>query len=181
MKLSRDEIIEKTIVYANQYGWAKTSVREISKEIGYSTIKIYSEFGDKDQLLQEIQKKGFRLLRDEYVMATLSKENPEEQLIEICLAHYRFALKHSRYYELMFSQNNSLCKSISPEILTQAAEPVKSVIGKIASSKNIVHFLHWFSLVHGFYEVAHKNLSKKEKEAEKVLEDIIHNFIKGIK
>jgi len=181
MKLSRDEIIDKTIMYANQHGWGKTSVREISKEIGYSTIKIYSEFGDKAQLLQEIQKRGFRLLRDDYVKATLSKENPEDQLIEICLAHYHFALKHARYYELMFTHNDSLCKSISPDVLTQSAEPVRNVIEKITASKNITHFLHWFSLVHGFYEVAHKNLSKKGKDAEHVLEDIIRNFIKGIK
>jgi hypothetical protein len=121
------------------------------------------------------------LLRDEYIKASTLKENAEEQLVEICLAHYRFALKYSSYYELMFTHNDALCKSISPNELTQAAEPVRKVIDQINPSKSMVNFLHWFSLVHGFYEVTHQNLSKKGSEAEKLLEEIIRNFIKGIK
>ncbi len=180
MKFTREEILDKTIQYATKNGWNKTSVREISKEIGYSTIKIYSEFGDKDKLLQEIQKRGFRLLRDEYVKAAILKESAEDQLVEICLAHYRFALKHARYYELMFTHNDALCKSISPNELTQAAEPVRKVIDQINPRKSMTNFLHWFSLVHGFYEVTHQNLSKKGSEAEKLLEEIVRDFIKGI-
>lgn len=181
MKLNRDDLLEKTIKYATENGWHKTSVREISKEIGYSTIKIYSEFGGKEGLLNEIQKKGFKLLREEYIKASSLKETPEEQLVEICLAHFRFAMNHSSYYDLMFTNNDSLCQSISPEILTYSAAPVKSVIEKIDSANVKIHFLHWFSLVHGFYEVAYKNMAKRGIEAELLLEKISRDFIKGIK
>lgn len=181
MKFNREDLLEKTIKYATENGWHKTSVREISKVIGYSTIKIYSEFGGKEGLLNEIQKKGFVLLREEYIKASLLKDNPEDQLLEICLAHFRFSVNYGSYYDLMFTNNDSLCQSISPEILTFSALPVKSVIEKIAPENVKIHFLHWFSLVHGFYEVAYKNMSKKGTEAELLLEKISRDFIKGIK
>lgn len=181
MKFTRDDILEKTVEFAQVHGWAKTSVREISKEIGYSTIKIYSEFGNKDKLLQEIQKKGFRLLRDEYIQASVSSINVEEQLIAICIAHYQFALQHTRYYELMFTNNSALCKSASSNEIRQAAEPVRQIIEKITGQDNMTHFMHWFSLVHGYYEVTSKDSSRKYDELKKVLAQIAVNFIKGIK
>lgn len=177
MKQSSEGILQAALDYAKQHSWHKTTVREISKEIGYSTIKIYSEFGSKENLLQEIQKKGFRLLRDEYSKAASSDDNAELQLIEICMAHLRFAQNFTEYYDLMFSSNETFCKSVSADILMQAAEPVKNVLEKVTASKDIKHFLHWFSLVHGFYEVTKKNDNKNET----MLKEIVLDFIKGIK
>ena len=65
--MDKNKIIEQTIHLAQKKGWEKTSVREISKEIGYSTIKIYSDFGGKDGLLKEIQRKGFKGLKEVYL------------------------------------------------------------------------------------------------------------------
>ena len=120
-------------------------------------------------------------MREEYVKASNSKENAEDQLLEICLAHFRFAVNFGSYYDLMFTNNDSLCDSISPEILTYAALPVKSVIEKIDPENVKINFLHWLSLIHGFYQSAYTNMTKRGTEAELLLEKISRDFIKGIK
>lgn len=180
MKQDKSDILEATLKYAKINGWHKTSIREVSKEIGYSTIKIYSEFGNKENLLISIQDKGFRLLRDEYIKAIAYSENVEEQLLNICLTHYRFAHQNSEYYELMFNSNEAFCKKVSLDTVLQAAEPIKSVLEAITNRRDITDFLHWFSLVHGYYEVTKQNFTGNWKKGEVALTKMVNHFIKGI-
>lgn len=181
MKASREDIIEATLQLAERQGWANTSVREISRAVSYSTIKIYSEFGSKESLLAEVQQKGFRLLRDAYVAAISKMENPEDQLSELCKAHYLFSRKHARYYELMFQTNGVSCKNAAGEVLQHTSEPVRELIRQIAGHVDRTLFFTWWSLIHGFTVIMQGNFSLPEKEALTLLEAMVRNFIKGIR
>ena len=97
MKPSKADILEKTIQLASDKGWADISVRGISKAIGYSTIKIYSDFGGKDKLLFEIQKQGFLILDEKYKEAISRLSSPKEKLIQISIAHIRFSFEQLVY------------------------------------------------------------------------------------
>jgi len=180
MKVSTDQILDATIGLAKEVGWGNTSVRGISKRINYSTIKIYSEFGSKENLLVEVQKRGFRLLKRKYINSISNVSEPKEQFINLCIAHYTFARTHQRYYELMFQVNGVACKRATHETLSNAGEPVRNLIEELSGRMNTALFLGWWSMIHGFTLIAQNNFDITEREAIKVLRGIVENYIKGI-
>ncbi|MEL7123170.1 MAG: TetR/AcrR family transcriptional regulator [Bacteroidota bacterium] len=179
--IGKNEIINTALKVAKEKGWEKTSVREISKAINYSTIKIYSEFGSKDGLLRAIQEKGFMMLKNEYLRSTQSNESAEAKLIELTVAHYRFAIHQKTYYDLMFQMNGSTCSLPSGAVLQNPSKPINELLSYITGYKvDKTLFFHWWALAHGF--VAITNAGKtKEEEAITMLRSIMKDFIKGIK
>ncbi|MCE2997176.1 MAG: TetR/AcrR family transcriptional regulator [Cyclobacteriaceae bacterium] len=181
MKLSRDQILNTTLTIAKEIGWANTSVREISKRIRYSTIKIYSEFGNKDNLFIELQKRGFEVLRQVYVEASESGKNAEEQLHAICQAHLEFSFTHRTYYEIMFSLNGASCKGELGPTLKKTSEPVRAALEKIDGGASTEAFFNWWSLLHGFVVVTQNDASKSRKTKSEILRVLVQNLIKGLR
>ena len=179
-QIQAQQIVEAALQIASRQGWEKTSVREISKAIGYSTIKIYSDFQNKEGLLKEIQKQGFSLLKNEYQKSVQANDNPETQLIELTVAHYRFAIHQKTYYDLMFQMNGSTCSLPGGSVLENASLPIRELLQFIAGNVDKTLFFHWWALAHGFVAITNADKTK-ESEAILTLREIMKNFIKGIK
>ena len=180
MKLNPNQILDASIDLAKEVGWENTSVREISKRINYSTIKIYSEFGSKENLLVEVQKRGFGLLKNEYINAISKSNEPKEQFTDLCIAHFLFANTHQRYYELMFQVNGVSCKRASHETLKNVGEPVRSLIKGLSGRMNTELFLGWWSMIHGFTLIAQNNFEMSPEESITILKGVVRNYIEGI-
>ena len=179
--MEKTEIIQAVIDIAQAKGWDKTSVRDISKKINYSTIKIYSDFGSKDGLLQEVQKEGFRRLRRAYVKSGDNAIDATEKLVQLTLAHYRFARQHRAYYELMFQMNGSECSTPGGDVLQTASEPIRQLIQKIHGEVNRTLFFHWWALAHGFVVITDTQSKLSLAEALKMLSTIIRRFVSSIR
>lgn len=179
--LTKNEIIEAAIGIAREKGWEKTSVREISRAINYSTIKIYSEFKSKEDLLKVIQERGFVMLKNEYIKGIQSKNTSEEKLIELTISHYKFAIHQNTYYDLMFQMNGSTCALPSGKVLQNASEPIRQLLSDVAGSKvSKALFFHWWALTHGFITITRTHKTG-EQESQSMLRTIIMQFVKGIK
>ena len=174
------DIYDAALNIASQHGWEKTSVREISKAIGYSTIKIYSDFQNKEGLLRAIQNQGFQLLKNEYQRSLQRNDDDEIRLQELTVAHYHFALKHRTYYDLMFQMNGSTCSLPESRVLEQTSLPVRSLLESIAGKADKALFFHWWALAHGFVAITNADQTK-EAEATALIRGIMRQFIKGIK
>ncbi|MEO0341207.1 MAG: TetR/AcrR family transcriptional regulator [Bacteroidota bacterium] len=181
MGISPDVVISSAFKLAQQKGWEQVSVRSIAKEIGYSTMKIYSDFGSKEQLLYEIQKKGFGQLSAGYQEALAISTSPEDALEKLALNHLRFALKHPTYYELMFDHKFNNCKSEAAKIKHEVCKIYLKVIEEIGVEEPQTAFLQLFSMLYGYIKISEEfsNLSDELMEAN--MKQFVKNFVYGIK
>ncbi|MEL6671691.1 MAG: TetR/AcrR family transcriptional regulator [Bacteroidota bacterium] len=175
------DILQATLEIAQKVGWEKVSVRGISKEIGYSTIKIYSDFGSKEELLFKIQQRGFAILRTAYTKATEQFDLPEEMLESIALVHIRFALQHPMYYELMFDYKFNSCKSKSAKTKREVGNIIYEVIQQITQVNSRIAFLQFYAMLYGFIQITKDFPHKKDFDMEATTIQFVRNFINGIR
>jgi len=179
--MEKDKIVERTIGLAQKKGWEKTSIREISRTIGYSTIKIYAEFGGKEGLLKEIQKKGFRNLKTAYNEAIDDSISAKDKLSKLTIAHFKFAKKNTHLYELMFSLNDAVSSFPDSKLLKETGEPIRRLLIEIDGELLKYRFYHWWSIAHGFFAITMNNPFMDDKESEEILEEIVNDFTQRIK
>lgn len=180
--MNKNDIIQAAIEIASENGWAKASVRNISKRINYSTIKIYSEFGDKEGLMSAIQKEGFGKLRAVMLAAIEKEKTPEEQFIALNLVYYDFTKTYRAYYELMFQMNGTNCSKVEGSTLRHTSEPIRSLISQISGQPTTKsQFFNWWAIMHGFVAITDGNYYTNEHEAVAILKDMIKRFIFALK
>ena len=77
------------------------TVRRIATEAGMSTMNVYSRFGGKDGVVDELYTDGFRRLIEE-MDGTPETDDAAADLTTMSMAYRRFALDNPRYYDIMF-------------------------------------------------------------------------------
>ncbi len=180
-KLGTPNLVAATVALAQEVGWEKTSVREIAKRVGSSTIKIYTEYGSKDALLLEVQKRGFQQLKVRYERALAVEVSAQVRLVGLSAAHCRFAREHKTHYDLMFSINGAVCKADTREVLRDASQPIRQALHAASGRTDHVVFVNWWALVHGFTLVAVSAGLANEAAQETMLTQLIENLIKGLR
>jgi AcrR family transcriptional regulator len=84
-------------------GPAALTVRRIAAAAGVSTMNVYSRFGGKDGVLDELFVDGFRQMTDEMV-DTPTTDDPLADLHACGEAYRSFARRNPTYYSLMFDR-----------------------------------------------------------------------------
>jgi AcrR family transcriptional regulator len=84
-------------------GPAALSVRRIAAAAGMSTMNLYSRFGGKDGVLDELFIDGFRRMSEEMADAPVS-DDPIADLLACGHAYRDFARRNPTYYSLMFDR-----------------------------------------------------------------------------
>src|ERR1043165_7705588 len=84
-RLREKEEVRSTILTAGwrlvkEEGWESLSIRKIADAIEYSIPVIYDHFENKEAILEEFGKEGFRMLGKKLKEAKEKKEDPVEQL-----------------------------------------------------------------------------------------------------
>ena len=82
-------------------GPAALTVRRIAAEAGMSTMNVYSRFGGKDGVVDELYCEGFHRLR-EYVAKHAKSDDPVENFRAPGVAYRDFALENRTFYSVMF-------------------------------------------------------------------------------
>lgn len=79
------------------------TVRRIAAESGMSTMNVYSRFGGKHGVVEQLFLRGFALLATEMGAVPVTAD-PRADLSACGAAYRRFALEHSTLYSVMFEQ-----------------------------------------------------------------------------
>jgi AcrR family transcriptional regulator len=79
------------------------TVRRIATESGMSTMNVYSRFGGKHGVVEQLFLRGFALLAAEMGAVPVT-DDPRRDLSVCGAAYRRFALEHSTLYAVMFEQ-----------------------------------------------------------------------------
>jgi AcrR family transcriptional regulator len=83
------------------HGSEALTVRRIATEAGMSTMNVYSRFGGKDGVIDELYVDGFVRLFGE-INAVPVTDDFAADLVTMAHAYRRFALENPTYYKIMF-------------------------------------------------------------------------------
>ena len=77
------------------------SMRRLATEAGVSTMVLYTRFGSRDALMEQLLLEGFTRFGAE--LAAVSERDPFEQLAALGHAYRRFARQNPTYFPLMWA------------------------------------------------------------------------------
>lgn len=85
-------------------GLAALSIRRVATEVGTSTMAVYTHFGGKDELVQEVVREAFDRL-DAELRSVGRTDDPVTDLVRTGQAYRRNALANAHLYRVMFGLN----------------------------------------------------------------------------
>lgn len=170
-------------------GWQVLSIRKIADAIEYSVPVIYDHFENKEAILTEFTRRGFRLLNEDIVKASEQFAQPELQVEAIANAYWNFAFNNKEYYQLMYGLGMPGCETVNQiselkDFTTSLRKPIDDLIEKSGNKETDAFLkLHTFwSMLHGLISI---NMmggdNKRSAMNQMVLKDFITGFISGIK
>ena len=191
----RESILDSAWKMVNEEGWQHLSIRKIADAIEYSVPVVYDHFENKEAILSEFNRKGFKLLGDKLTEAKQKHKKSDEQLEAIAVAYWDFAFTNKEYYQLMYGLGMPTCESLTqvPEI-NAFIGVIHTTINELLTANNKGHNesdtwlkVHSFwSMIHGLVSinlvappVSHLGMSQDEFHRA-ILRDFIKSFLKGI-
>ncbi|HYE56635.1 MAG TPA: TetR/AcrR family transcriptional regulator [Chitinophagaceae bacterium] len=185
----RSSILTAAWELVEREGWQALSIRKIAEAIEYSVPVIYDHFENKEAILLEFTRRGFRLLNQELEQAKSTFSNPEQQIEAIAYAYWNFAFAQKEYYQLMYGLGMPGCETVKqiPELSSFSEillQPIRALVQKNERHDIEPHLkLHTlWSALHGLISI---NMMGNEKSRDElnsmVLKDFITGFIMGIK
>ena len=184
----RTSILQAAWQLVLEEGWQNLSIRKIADAIEYSVPVIYTHFENKEAILLEFTKEGFRLLNKQLLEAKVRHPEPAKQLEAIAYAYWNFAFTNKEYYQLMYGLGMPTCETVRqvPEVGKFSELMQNTVKDLISSSKNLnadsfLKFQTYWSMLHGLVSI---NLTGRSAASDNlnflVLEDAVRGFVKNI-
>ncbi|MBF0238528.1 MAG: TetR/AcrR family transcriptional regulator [SAR324 cluster bacterium] len=100
----RQRILDQASLLLTEEGPQALSMRKLSKQVGASTIVLYTYFQNKQDIFNELYLEGFARLRQDLETVPVH-ENPLEYVMDLGRAYRNSAVKNPTYYQIMFSQS----------------------------------------------------------------------------
>jgi AcrR family transcriptional regulator len=100
-QLTRESILTAAHQIARREGWPALTIRKVADAIEYSTPMIYEHFANKEEILLELMREGYRQLIASEQQAMVSTEDRRERLFKIVDAYWDFAQRHPELYQIM--------------------------------------------------------------------------------
>lgn len=184
--LLRHNVVDVADHLITTEGIGSLTVRRIADELDASTKVIYSLFGGKDGLANELYQEGSLRLR-QYMYAVEPHDDVATYITNSCWAYWEFAQVNSSYYELMFG--NAIPNfEPSPEnmqhLITAFAKFEQTLEDYVSEGKlesgDLVETIHyiWASL-HGVISLQHARFFTEDQAIARYKKSIaaIINFL----
>lgn len=184
----RAAILKQAWQIVQSEGWQILSIRKIAEAIEYSIPVIYTHFENKDAILLEFTKEGFRLLTDQLEKAKSIYNNPSDQLEAMAQAYWDFAFQQKEFYQLMFGLGIPACDRVKQVAEIQSlTEIFMNVIqdsidsGNNKTADKWLKFHTYWSILHGLVSIQMMNHdASADREKQLILKDAVAGFIKSL-
>jgi AcrR family transcriptional regulator len=184
----RNDIICAAWNMVENEGWQSLSIRKIADAIEYSVPVIYDHFENKEAILLEFAKKGFRKLTDKMVEAKAEYTEPSDQIKAMADAYWHFAINNTQLYQLMFGIGMPNCEveKAMPEqekLRNLVMDPIEILISKSERTdmNSCLKYHTFWSVMHGLISIKMLGNAAIEDELNKlVLDDAMAGFIKNM-
>src|SRR3954470_6516806 len=100
---TRESLLEAALRLVEERGPGALRIRDLSEATGKSTMGVYTHFGSKQGLLEQLYLHGFSRLEDRLKTVPAGGVGREE-LLAFALAYRQFALDNEALYGLMFER-----------------------------------------------------------------------------
>jgi AcrR family transcriptional regulator len=117
----RQSILDAARETARNAGWQAVTIRKVADSIGYTHPTLYEFFKDKNALLAQLHRDGFRLLHEALRAARAEATHSDTAPAALALAYCNFAWSHRELYEVMHSLGGAHLSEIT---MTPEAEAV---------------------------------------------------------
>ena len=168
-------------------GWQTLSIRKIAEAIEYSVQVVYSHFENKEAILLEFTKEGFRLLTERLHEAKAAHKKPAKQLEAMAQAYWSFAFEQQEYYQIMFGLGISACETartiaemkMMGDIISSTIQ--EAVMGGNNPKADIkLKFHTYWSILHGLVSIQMGKYGEVDEKQQMVLNDAIGGYIKSL-
>jgi AcrR family transcriptional regulator len=100
---TRESLLEAALRLLEERGPGALRIRDLSEAVGKSTMGVYTHFGSKQGLLEQLYLHGFSRLEDR-LNAVPYAGHGRQELLAFALAYREFALDNEALYGLMFER-----------------------------------------------------------------------------
>ncbi len=188
----RDSILQAAWQLVHEEGWQNLSIRKIADAIEYSVPVVYDHFENKEAILFQFNKMGFKLLGDHLKAAREKHSAPVQQLEAMAYAYWEFAFKNKEYYQVMYGLGMPNCEQVNktPEIMDFTII-IKSTIEQIfkengnTDGNSFLKLNSFWSMLHGLVSInlmtpiSQEGVSREQMN-NMILDDFVKGFIKGL-
>jgi len=189
----KEEVYESILSAAwklvKEDGWQGLSIRKIAEAIEYSIPVIYDHFENKEAILSEFTRQGFRVLTVSLKHARHASDDAGQQLKAVALAYWKFAFENQEYYQLMYGMGMPSCETVNQmKELQEFIGFLKDTIIKLLEERSCANAdpdlktKSLWSMLHGLVSI---NMMGKERSEislnDEVLTESVNNFLGGIK
>jgi len=196
IKNIQERILEAALHIIIQEGFPALTMRRIASRIGMTAPNIYNYYTSKDELYISLVIKGFEMLHRELMSVYDAHENPVERGEALARAYIDFGMKHSSYYDIMFTyptpkyddyvgtpleKLSEVEYRISMDIATLALNAVKSLMGEdLAGDEQKVqmYFIAAWSMLHGMISLYNSKVVRYTmQDTDAMYEKLITEFL----
>lgn len=122
----RREVLSAAVLMIEESGFSGLSLRKLALKVDSTTQLVYTLFGGKLGLFQELYRDGYRIMTEMFQAAPKS-QNSLMYLSTLCWKYREFALHHPVLFSLMFSR--PVPEFIPPDVgLLRQQEPVRIML-----------------------------------------------------
>jgi AcrR family transcriptional regulator len=100
---TRETLLEAALRLLEERGPGALRIRDLSEAVGKSTMGVYTHFGNKQGLLEQLYLHGFSRLEDQ-LKAVPADRGDAQELLSFAMAYREFALDNEALYGLMFER-----------------------------------------------------------------------------
>lgn len=181
----RSRILEAAQDILQEEGVEALSVRHIAKRAGLSTMGVYSYFGGKDQVCEQLYVAGFRDLA-EAVAKARSEEYPEAVIVESTRNYLEFYRCNKNRYALMFGmgatdytpgEEAKRAARESFEVAIGLVQPLAEDLNTEMGAERLA--LQIWASTHGFIAIKPHASSIQENNWEQLVIDSARQLIRG--
>ena len=123
----RREMIEVAAEIIGNEGLDALSVRRVAAEVGASTMVVYTQFVDKDGLVDAAIAEAFE--RFATALSSVQHDDPFQHLRAQGRSYRAFALRNPSWYRLVFSRSGE--RSAMPPASSRAFDTLSRAIGRV--------------------------------------------------
>ena len=186
---TRMSIMKAALHIAKEEGWEALSMRKIADAIEYTAPIIYEYFENKDALMYELTRTGYKVLNTKLEEARDQNETPEKQLEAMWVAYWNFAFLKKELYQLMYGISTA-CNCELMNTLPEAGRQwdiIAEVIGKLMhiddldSDEICRRYYTFWSVVHGLISINLLSRGSSDEMNRMVLMNAITGIIRSMK
>jgi AcrR family transcriptional regulator len=187
---TRETLLEAALRLLEDRGPGALRIRDLAEAVGKSTMGVYTHFGSKQGLLEQLYLHGFSRLEDR-LKAVPAAGDARQELLAFALAYRRFALDNEALYGLMFergapdfipSDESRMAGLTTFEMLARRIAEWQTALADPASSAHLV-----WGAMHGLVsiELTHRRwggplVAHLQGDAQQSFETAMNSLIVGL-